>query len=219
MIIKQQEVFFGAAQFILTNQRALYWEAQQMLVLSDLHLGKAAHFRKNGIGLPMQLSIDDLERLAVLILFFEVHTVLIVGDMIHAGANNEVALFREFIARFPDKEFVLVKGNHDRISDSFLSELGISAIMDELVIEDIHFIHHPTGHHSGKYTVSGHLHPGVGLRMPTKKIMHFPCFVLSEHQLILPAFAKFTGTDTRSMPRPALCYAFYEAGIFEVKLT
>lgn len=218
MLIIQETIFFGPQQLILTNQRALFWERQQMLVLSDLHLGKAAHFRKNGIALPAQLSIDDLQRLADLVLHFNPRYVLIVGDLVHAGANSEVALLGGFTARFPHIDFLLVKGNHDRFPLELLSELGISGVYDELLIEGLHFVHHPEQHIPGRYTISGHLHPGVAVRMPNKRFMNFPCYALTEAQLILPAFAKFTGTDMRSIPRPAICYAFYEAGIFEVSL-
>ncbi|RYE00179.1 MAG: ligase-associated DNA damage response endonuclease PdeM [Sphingobacteriales bacterium] len=216
MIIKHETISFAQQQIILTNQRAFFWESQQILVLSDLHLGKAAHFRKNGIALPAQLSIDDLSRLEALILHFNPGRVLIVGDLIHAGANSEVALFGRFTASFPEIDFLLVKGNHDRLTPELLSGLGIRAVYDELVIGALHFIHHPEQHRPGQYTISGHLHPGVAVRMPAKRIMHFPCYAVTEEQLILPAFAKFTGTDTRSVPRPANCYAFYEAGIFQV---
>lgn len=216
MIIAQETIFFGPEQLILTNQRALFWERQQMLVLSDLHLGKAAHFRKNGIALPGQLGLDDLQRLETLILKFAPRYVLVVGDLIHAGANSEVSLLGRFTARFQDIDFLLVKGNHDRFPPEWMPELGIRAVFDELPVEGLHFIHHPEQHIPGQYTISGHLHPGVAVRMPTKRIMNFPCYAVTEEQLILPAFAKFTGTDTRSIPRPARCYAFYETGIFEV---
>ncbi len=218
MIIAQETIYFGPQQLILTNQRALCWERQQMLVLSDLHLGKAAHFRKHGIALPAQLSVDDLQRLEDLVLHFNPRYVLIVGDLVHAGANSEVALLGKFTARFPGVDFLLVKGNHDRFPLELLSELGISAVYDELVVDGLHFIHHPQQHIPGRYTISGHLHPGVSVRMPNKRILNFPCYAVTEAQLILPAFAKFTGTDTRSVPRPALCYALYETGIFEVSI-
>lgn len=218
MIIKQETILFAQQQLILTNQRALYWERQKLLVLSDLHLGKAAHFRKNGIAMPGGIGIDDLKRLEELILFFEARHVLIVGDLVHAGANNEVALFGRLTARFPDIDFLLVKGNHDRFPPHLLADLGIYAVYEELIIEDLHFIHHPQEGRPLRYTISGHIHPGVHVKMPDKRIMRFPCFAVTDVQLILPAFSRFTGTDSRSLPSMARCYACYETGIFEVGL-
>lgn len=216
MIIKQETILFAQQQLILTNQRALFWEKRRLLVLSDLHLGKAAYFRQNGIAMPGRIGIDDLNRLAELILFFDARSVLIVGDLVHAGANQEVSSFGRFTAQFPCIDFLLVKGNHDRFPQELSAELGIDAVYDALTIEPLHFIHHPEQHLPGQYTISGHIHPGVTLKMPDKKTMRFPCFAVTEEQLILPAFSKFTGTDTRSIPSGARCYAFYETGIFEV---
>lgn len=63
MTIIEQSIDFGNSKFILTNQRAVFWPAQMALLLSDLHLGKAAHFRKNGIALPTQVTMQDIQRL------------------------------------------------------------------------------------------------------------------------------------------------------------
>ncbi len=56
--------------FTLTNQRAVFWEKEKALILSDLHIGKTAHFRKNGIALANHIMKSDLERLSALIEFF-----------------------------------------------------------------------------------------------------------------------------------------------------
>ena len=37
---------------ILHPSGAVYWEEKQTLLLADVHLGKVAHFRKNGISVP-----------------------------------------------------------------------------------------------------------------------------------------------------------------------
>ena len=39
-----------------TNARALYWKKENALIISDLHVGKSAHFRKNGIAIPAGIS-------------------------------------------------------------------------------------------------------------------------------------------------------------------
>ena len=38
--------------FDLHPSGALYWEEKKTLMLADVHLGKVAHFRKNGIAVP-----------------------------------------------------------------------------------------------------------------------------------------------------------------------
>ncbi len=101
---------------ILTNHRAIFWEQKAMLILSDLHIGKTAHFRKNGIAIPKEILINDLLRLSNLIDYFDVKTIMIVGDLFHAEVNNDLLLFREWMNRYQSINFILVKGNHDRIN-------------------------------------------------------------------------------------------------------
>ncbi|MBX9449229.1 MAG: ligase-associated DNA damage response endonuclease PdeM [Taibaiella sp.] len=218
MTLKEQTIAFADENFTLTNQRAMFWEKHRMLILSDLHLGKAAHFRKSGIALPRQVSVDDLERLAQLVKYFDACRVLVVGDLIHAGANKEVALFRNFTEEHMDIRFLLVRGNHDRLSTARLNELGIREVYEELIIDGIHFRHHAAvpGQH---YTISGHVHPGISVLMPARRTMRFPCYVVTATQIILPAFAKFTGLDTRTFPKPAVCYAIDEDNIFDIRCT
>jgi hypothetical protein len=47
--------------------------------------------------------------------------------------------------------------------------------------------------------------------------MRFPCYVVTGRRLILPAFSRFTGLDTSSIPEKAVCYALYEEGIFKIE--
>ncbi|SMC45463.1 ligase-associated DNA damage response endonuclease PdeM [Moheibacter sediminis] len=213
MNLVEKSIFFANENLTLTNQRVVYWASKNILILSDLHLGKAAHFRKNGIPVPVQISLEDLNRLNLLINYFQPKQVLIVGDLIHAGANNELDFFKELIQNHHQTKFILIKGNHDRISENKLNSLGIYHIFKELVIDNLHFIHQPE---SSKYqTISGHVHPGINVEFATKR-MRFPCYVVTENQLILPAFSAFTGLDASSILENQICYAFHEEGIFEI---
>ena len=71
MVIVSKEVQFKDAILEVTNQRVLYWGAKESLILSDLHIGKAAHFQKSGIPIPKDVLTTDLERLKQLILHFK----------------------------------------------------------------------------------------------------------------------------------------------------
>ena len=81
--------------FTLTNQRALFWKKEKALILSDLHIGKTTHFRKNGIALSDQVFENDLQRLSVLIEYFKPEKFIVVGDLLHAGDNSGVDKFCE----------------------------------------------------------------------------------------------------------------------------
>ena len=86
----------------LTNQRVIYWEAQESLILSDLHIGKAAHFQKSGIPIPSSVLTTDLERLAHLIHHFNAKQLIIVGDLFHASYNKDLDVFKTWLGNFSD---------------------------------------------------------------------------------------------------------------------
>lgn len=216
MNIITQQINFSNAELTLTNQRALFWEKHQTLILSDLHLGKAAHFRKNGIALPTQITLQDLERLEQLIQYFTARQVIIVGDLIHAGANTEVTLLHDFITKNAGTGFILVKGNHDRFSNVQWKKMGIREVYDNWNIEQIHFKHHmPTT--LSQPTISGHMHPGITIRMPPKGAITLPCFIVTPQQLILPAFSLFTGFHFRKIPTETTRYACHQNDIFSIE--
>ena len=45
LVTKKLEIL--GESFQITNQRVLFWEKESALILSDLHVGKSAFFRKN----------------------------------------------------------------------------------------------------------------------------------------------------------------------------
>lgn len=207
---------FGGHELWLTDRRALYWPGEQALVLADLHLGKAAHFRRHGIALPSSVSDRDLQRLHALLDHFRPKHLVVVGDFSHAGANAEVERFAHIAEKHADTCFTLVRGNHDRLSSRQLAEWGFKNYLDTWQLKNIRFAHEPIGGLDHIPTISGHLHPGVRIPMPHKRHVKLPCYVLTGQQLILPAFSLFTGLDTASVPPSAICYAIYDGGIIEV---
>ena len=49
--------------FILHPSGAIFWLEKKTLFLADVHLGKVAHFRKNGIAVPRKLKDCFTKRL------------------------------------------------------------------------------------------------------------------------------------------------------------
>ena len=47
----------------LHADRALYWPRRRMLIVADVHLGKAAAFRSHGIPIPRGTTQKNLQRL------------------------------------------------------------------------------------------------------------------------------------------------------------
>ena len=215
MKIAEKKVNILRQNLILTNKRALYWVEQNSLIISDLHLGKTAHFRKNGLALPTQLILNDLARLSELIQHFRVKKLMIIGDFIHAGYNSEFDLFTKWKEDYSSLEIILIKGNHDRVSDIYFSELGIKSIHSELEIYPFLFSHEFI--ETEKYfVISGHIHPGVNLVSKVKNNHKFRCFIKTNNQLILPAFSSFAGTNTKDHPLHATYFIFTDDDIFEI---
>lgn len=200
----------------LTNQRALYWGKENTLVLSDLHIGKTAHFRKAGIPIPSAILDNDLNRLQNLIDHFEVQTVLVVGDLFHAENNTDIDQFKTFIQDNNQVSFELIKGNHDRLKDDFYERMGIKVFKTHKDVSLFRFVHDE--HHCDTHTfcISGHTHPGVTIKGRGKVFIKLPCYEVSEYRLILPAFSEFTGLNTQRSVSDSVCYGITDKSVFAI---
>ena len=45
-MISEISINFAGEQLTLNQYRSIFWDKEKSLILSDLHLGKTAHFRK-----------------------------------------------------------------------------------------------------------------------------------------------------------------------------
>jgi uncharacterized protein len=204
--------------FWLHPHRLLFWEEEKILIGSDLHLGKVGHFRKAGIALPQQVYKQDLHRLFSALQYFQPKQFLIVGDLFHSDANKEMDWFLRWRADFSALDFLLIRGNHDKLSDEWYEQRGI-AVCPNYTCGGLHFVHDPNEEpvkHQllGKMTmeneelsltnsaqlilptISGHIHPGVRLNGFARQSVQLPCFYFTPSQCILPAFGLFTGLYT-----------------------
>ena len=189
-MISEISINFAGEQLTLNQYRSIFWDKEKSLILSDLHLGKTAHFRKNGIALPNGVIEKDLENLQKLIEHYEPEKMIIVGDLFHAELNSEIEIFRKWFDNFNKIKWLLVKGNHDRFSKKF-------GIEEAQIYETENFIFsHESLDSIQKQQIGGHIHPGVSLMAQNRQKLKFPCFLVSENQIILPAFSQFTGLDT-----------------------
>ncbi len=184
----------------LLPQKAVYWEEANALIFSDLHIGKAGHFRKSGIPISGELTRHDLAKLKTLSYRFRPDRILILGDLFHSTYNKEWESLATCIKEISDSlhtQISLILGNHDILRLERYQQLGMEVYTNFLSIDPFCFIHEPVLERSqipdGLYAVSGHIHPGVQLRGSGRQKLHLPCFHFNDHQAILPAFGKFTG--------------------------
>lgn len=178
----------------IDKERALYFPFYELLVISDIHLGKSAHFRKEGIQIPKTVSDTDISRLTSLIDKYQPKTLLVTGDMFHHDINLDIDDFKQWRNTNVNLEIILVKGNHDRLGNSIYQQLNIKLHDKCYEVGDFCFTHKKEdGSKNGKYIVSGHIHPGVLLKGRAKQYLKFPCFFFQENHALLPAFSLFTG--------------------------
>src|SRR4051794_29618515 len=109
----------------LSADRCMFWEEEKALIISDLHFGKTGHFRKEGIPVPQNVYKEDLQRLITRIQYYQPKKLVIVGDMFHSKMNKELDLFKRWRSTFSQLNVLLVKGNHDILSDSWYKEAEI----------------------------------------------------------------------------------------------
>lgn len=216
MTISTKDISIHNEVLTLTNQRALYWEKEKTLVVSDLHIGKTAHFRKAGIPISSAILHNDLKRLQSLIDHFAVQTILVVGDLFHAENNTDIDQFQSFIKNNSSVSFELIKGNHDRLKDSIYEAMGIVIFKTHKDVGAFRFVHDE--HHCGDqiFCISGHIHPGVTIKGRGKVFIKLPCFEVSEQRLILPAFSEFTGLNTKRSVADSTCYGFTDKSVFAI---
>lgn len=204
-------------EIILSEKRALYWEREKALVIADVHLGKAAHFRQFGIPVPSSLLTADLERLTSLIAEFQPQQLIIVGDMFHhQNHNSDIDTFASWRHSFDGLKIILVQGNHDRLKPLQYMHMDIELYKPNLSLHPFQFVHEYTEPNENYFSISGHIHPGVLLRGKAKQAMKLPCFAVNENQLVLPAFSLFTGLDVGYCIDECDFYAIGEGTVFKV---
>lgn len=176
--------------FILHYSGALFWEEEDMLLISDVHLGKVSHFRKFGSAVPQSAVQGNFLKLTEVVEFFKPSKVVFLGDLFHSSLNKEWLFFEAWMENI-SSEVILVEGNHDIISPLKYEALGVQ-LFPEIILKNFLLTHHPE-ERTGFFNFSGHIHPGVRITGLARQSLKLPCFFKSENQMILPAFGEFTG--------------------------
>ena len=117
--------------FLLHQFGTIFWEEKNILLISDVHLGKVAHFRKHGMAIPNDAIFENFTRLNVVVDFFKPETIIFLGDLFHSKMNKEWELFAKWTKEI-SREIILVEGNHDIIAKYNYEDLNIK-IYSELI--------------------------------------------------------------------------------------
>lgn len=177
-------------QLVLDPAKALFWVDQEMLVVADLHLGKAAHFRKHGVPVSAKVHHSDLQRLTDALHRYCPQTIVFLGDLFHSEQNAEWDDFISWSNANPQIAQILVRGNHDVLHEEAYAPTLLQ-LKAEWETGPFHFTHEPQ--ETVGYNLAGHIHPGVRLHGVARQHMTLPCFCFSRKGGLLPAFGNFTG--------------------------
>lgn len=200
-------------QLELHPSGVVFWKEKQMLLISDVHLGKISHFRKYGAAVPQKAIKHNFDLLDNICHFYKPKSICFLGDLFHSHINNEWHLFENWVRSIGIK-ILLVAGNHDIISPLKFEALGIK-IIDELVCGPFLLTHHPE-ERQGLFNLSGHIHPAIRLKGNGKQSMRLPCFFKNTNQMILPAFGNFTGSHVLKKKKTDEVYAIADTVVIKI---
>ncbi|MEI4231820.1 ligase-associated DNA damage response endonuclease PdeM [Roseovarius sp. D22-M7] len=178
----------GAALTALPSG-ALYWRAQDLLCVSDLHLGKAERNSRRGAPpLPPYETRDTLTRLEADLQRTRATRVICLGDSFDdtAAAHALPDDARLWIATLQaGRRWTWIEGNHDPGPVGLGGEHRL-----DLGLAPLRFRHIAWPGETGE--VSGHYHPKARLRLRGRGLAR-PAFLIDSARVILPAYGTYTG--------------------------
>ena len=181
------EFSFCGAVLTALPSGALWYAAEGLLVVSDLHFGKSERIaRRSGLMLPPYETRATLDRLAVDIAVLEPRVVVCLGDSFDDLAAAETLDSEDqasLLGLQAGRRWVWIAGNHDPGP----VELGGAHVAVHRA-GPLVFRHEASV--AAEAEVSGHYHPKLSLPGLGRAR---PCFLLDRCRLILPAYGAYTG--------------------------
>jgi len=201
----------------LLHEKAMFITEVNTLVVSDLHIGKTAYFRKKGIALPFSEKDTTIEKLKILIEKQKPAVILFLGDLFHSFDESLIPQFQECLSCFPEIKTILVKGNHDVFPEVLYQQLQLE-VMDFWHYHSLMFSHEPLEYiEEGKYNIAGHIHPAVRVTGKGRQSMRLPCFYFGKSLALMPAFGYFTGAKTIIPSKGEHVFVLGDGMIFPMK--
>ena len=210
-------VELAGEQLWLLAHKAIYWPARKMLIIADIHFGKAAAFRALGVPVPRGTTTQNLLALDTLLARYACEELVFLGDFLHARAAHAAATVAAMLAwraRHRDVRLTVVRGNHDAHAGDPAAALCIRMVDEPHSVGKLSFCHHPDTAAPG-YVLAGHVHPVYHLRADGDGL-RLPCFLLGPSHAILPAFGAFTGGHALRPAAGERVYVTADAAIFAI---
>jgi uncharacterized protein len=185
-----QEINLAGAVLTARASGALWWAAERLLCVADLHLGRSERLaRRGGALLPPYETAETLDRLAAEIAAWAPVCVVCLGDSfddIACGGALDPGDAARLQSLMAGRDWVWVAGNHDpgplRLGGRHLAELHRGTLA----------FRHAAVAGAAPGEVSGHYHPKLRLPLGGRGVTR-ACFLADATRLILPAFGAYTG--------------------------
>ena len=219
------EAVIAGETLVLHPFKAVFWKEKRTLMIADLHLGKVAHFRKEGVPVPTDVSNENWDKLISLLVDYKPERVIFLGDLFHSRLNKEWDTFCDILKQFNDITFELVLGNHDILPDAVYEDAQLTIVQEPYLVAPFCLTHHPvtttlsedaTFAEGRYYNLAGHIHPCVYLKGGGRQRLRLPCFYFGPKGGILPAFGAFTGMATVQPEIGAQVFVIAEQSVLKV---
>ena len=168
---------------------ALWWPAQSILCVSDLHFGKSNRLARMGQSwIPPYENQDTLLRLETDLDSTSAKKIICLGDSFDDNEASQSLPSDELLwitKMQAGREWIWISGNHDpspkNLGGSFLHYLEIGKL---------YFQHIASA--EKRFEISGHYHPKIRVNIKGQSFTR-RCFLVDENRVILPAYGTYTG--------------------------
>ncbi|MFN0262435.1 ligase-associated DNA damage response endonuclease PdeM [Tepidamorphus sp. 3E244] len=169
---------------------AVWWPAQRMLIVADLHFEKGASLASRGVLVPPYDTLTTLTALAGVMARYRPTSVIALGDSFHddrVSANLPKVLRDKLCELVDGTRWIWVAGNHDPSPPE-----GVGGeFIEDVTLGPLTFRHEPkAGASWGE--VAGHLHPAASVSVRGRRLRR-RCAASDGERVILPAFGAYTG--------------------------
>ena len=181
--------------FILLADKVMYWPQYKILLIADVHFGKAAAYRALGQPVPQGTTSHNLQRINTLLQQYPTEQIIFLGDFLHAPkshATSTLATLRAWRKQHASVRCLLIRGNHDLRAGDPPPDLNIEVVTEPYLIADFALQHIPKPH-VNRHVIAGHVHPTYRLHGLGRQRLILPCFYHEPNLTILPSFGDFTG--------------------------
>lgn len=190
-------LLLAGARLLARPSGALWWPAEGLLAVADLHLGRSERLaRRGGTLLPPYETAETLDRLAAEIGALRPAIVVCLGDSFDDAAAGGALAGGDrdrLLALVAGRRWIWIAGNHDP-GPAFPA----GSLVGQFARGPLRFRHAAGEGAAGE--VSGHWHPKIAVPVGGRRVAR-PCFLADSRRIILPAFGAYTGgLDARRPP-------------------